>query len=310
MCPSGPFKVVALLLVCSCPALGSPACDADREALHWLERMSRSMREFSYQGVVTYQRGNSLQPLRISHYVTDGRETALLTSLSGRAGTVVRRGHPQDRVHPGGQLTRISAGHGADPCGLARHYRLQFRHTSREAGRDARWLQVSPRDRYRYGYQLALDTETGLLLRSRMLTGDGKVLEHFQFADLQIGRTAVPVATNIMHLITHTKEVAPSERRGPPWRVTWVPEGFVATGPGRGVGFSDGLAAFSVYLERRRQGLEPGEGRARRGGTTAYTRGVHLAGRPLLITVIGEIPIDTARKVADSITWVDSSDAH
>ena len=253
----------------------------------------------------------SLQPLRISHYVTDGRETGLLTRLSGSAGSVVREGHPRGGIHPGGQSTPVSTGRGADPCGLGRYYRLQFRHTSREAGRDARWLQVSPRDRYRYGYQLALDTETGLLLRSRMLAKDGKVLEHFQFADLQIGRSAaVPVASRIDHLITHTKKVAPSERREPPWRVTWVPEGFVATGQGRGVAFSDGLAAFSVYLERRRQGLEPGEGRARRGGTTAYTRGVHLAGRPLLITVIGEIPIDTARKVVDSITWADSSDAH
>ena len=39
----------------------------------------------------------------------------------------------------------------------------------------------------------------------------------------------------------------------------------------------------------------------RTGGTTSYTRGMHLAGRPVLLTVIGEVPLNTARMVADSI---------
>ena len=49
--------------------------------------------------------------------------------------------------------------------------------------------------------------------------------------------------------------------------------------------------------------LKPGEGRASIGGTTAYTRGMQLDGKDVLVTVVGEVPINTARMVADSISW-------
>ena len=68
--------------------------------------------------------------------------------------------------------------------------------------------------------------------------------------------------------------------------------------------YTDGLAVFSVFLELMQRQIQPGEGRARTGGTTAYTRGLQLAGRPVLVTVVGEVPINTARIVADSVNWV------
>ena len=68
--------------------------------------------------------------------------------------------------------------------------------------------------------------------------------------------------------------------------------------------FTDGLAVFSVFVEQVEQPISPGEGRARMGGTTAYTRGLQLAGRPLLVTIVGEVPVNTARMVADSVQWM------
>ena len=38
------------------------------------------------------------------------------------------------------------------------------------------------------------------------------------------------------------------------------------------------------------------------GSTTSYTRGMRLGNQPVLITVIGEVPVNTARMVADSVT--------
>lgn len=58
---------------------------------------------------------------------------------------------------------------------------------------------------------------------------------------------------------------------------------------------------FSVFLEMLSGDIRPGEGVVRTGGTTSYTRGMHLAGVPVLVTVIGEVPLNTARMVADSI---------
>jgi sigma-E factor negative regulatory protein RseB len=43
---------------------------------------------------------------------------------------------------------------------------------------------------------------------------------------------------------------------------------------------------------------------ARNGSTISYTRGMRLPGQPLLVTVLGEVPVNTARMVADSIEQV------
>ena len=86
-----------------------------------------------------------------------------------------------------------------------------------------------------------------------------------------------------------------------------MPAGFTLTAgdavSGHDKTFTDGLAVFSVFVEPVDQAIAPGEGRARMGGTTAYTRGLQLAGRPLLITIVGEVPVNTARMVADSVRW-------
>jgi sigma-E factor negative regulatory protein RseB len=61
---------------------------------------------------------------------------------------------------------------------------------------------------------------------------------------------------------------------------------------------------FSVFLEQLPRELRPGEGLTRLGSSLSYTRGMHLADRPVLVTVIGEVPVNTARMVADSIRVV------
>jgi sigma-E factor negative regulatory protein RseB len=90
------------------------------------------------------------------------------------------------------------------------------------------------------------------------------------------------------------------------WELKWLPSGFMPTdSPEQSDGrrtYTDGLAVFSVFLEPLRGDIKPGEGVARQGSTTSYTRGMTLSGAPVLVTVIGEVPVNTARMVADSIS--------
>jgi sigma-E factor negative regulatory protein RseB len=277
--------------------------------------MSRSLREVSYQGVFTYEHGSSMQTLRINHSVDDGVESEQLTRLTGGGGSVMRTEHPLDCIHPGSRLLRISAGFENDleHCGLAAYYQLKLGPRDLIAGRYAQVLTVVPRDMYRYGYQMALDTETGLLLKSQTMAQDGKILERFQFADLVIGSgQEAGTQFDVVHHAQHDDHAQSAPPRSiatgsDSWHAAWVPEGFALT---RGEAhsqsdktYTDGLAVFSVYLEPMQQRVQPGEGRARQGGTTAYTRGKQLGGKAILVTVVGEVPVNTARMVADSITW-------
>jgi sigma-E factor negative regulatory protein RseB len=158
---------------------------------------------------------------------------------------------------------------------------------------------------------MSLDRETGLLLKTQTISHGHKILETTQFAQLSYTHP-VPAATtaDIVHEARHPA----AEVNGPPgtavpaWVVGWLPRGFLATDSPLGTSgrrtYTDGLAVFSVFLEVLDVEIEPGEGLVRRGGTTTYTRGMRLAARPVLVTVIGEVPVNTARMVADSVSWV------
>jgi len=302
---------LATLVQAAPPASRCPVTDA--EALAWLSRMSHSLRETSYRGVFTYQHGGSTQAMRISHAVAGNVEHEQITRLSGDSVRVERTAHPLDCIHPGHRLVRLGETYNQEGagCGLAASYDVRMAGAHRIAGRDAVIINVLPRDRFRYGYQIALDEETGLLLKTQTVAGDGRVLERFQFAEIQIGDaegsgTDVELIHEAPHRHGRERPAAPDSALA--WSVNWLPEGFTITddiaASGHNKTFTDGLANFSVFLEPMAQMPAPGAGMARQGGTTSYSRGVELSGRPVLITVLGEIPPGTARQVADSISWV------
>jgi sigma-E factor negative regulatory protein RseB len=309
------FVTVVISAVLSAPIARASSCsDADAEALSWLEKMSRSHQQVSYHGVVTFQRGEDMQVVQVAHSIHSGHSFERMTRLTGQGAQVTRAGHPLDCVHPGqnlllGQLQ-------ARGCGLAGYYRFQLEEGERIAGRQAIKLLAQPRDMYRYGYIFELDRETGLLLRTSTLGPGDITLERFQFADLTYGEpVSSSVDIDVVHPALHPHPVSPvvrMRRVGLPWSVGWLPRGFTATDAAELDNarrtYTDGLAVFSVFLEPLARAIQPGEGVARVGSTLSYTRGMQLAERPVLVTVIGEVPINTARMVADSVRVVQADD--
>jgi sigma-E factor negative regulatory protein RseB len=307
-------SATALLLVAAQPfAAQSPSgavcLGAEPEALDWLDRMSRSSHEVDYRGVVTFQRGDDMQVMQIVHSVSGGSTSEQMTRLTGQGAQVERADHPLECLHPGHKLLQVGSSLHEGGCGIAEHYRFAVSDGERVAGREAVRIQVEPRDMYRYGYILELDRETALLLKTSTVGRGAKVLERFQFADLTYGQneqSSAAVAT--VHRAAHPNpaEQPAGESVGLDWRPGWLPSGFMITDAAahsdRRRTYTDGLAVFSVFLEPLRGDMRPGEGMAQQGSTTSYTRGMRLAGQPVLVTVIGEVPVNTARMVADSVT--------
>lgn len=300
----------ALLLPAGGLALEGDCPAADAEALDWLDKMSRSLQQVSYHGVVTFQHGEEMQAMQVSHTVADGMATERLTELTGQGAEVVRVDHPLECVHPGHKLLQLRAQLQAGHCGIADYYRFAVVSGDLVAGRQAVRIRIEPRDMYRYGYLMDLDRETGLLLKSATLGRGNEILEKFQFASLSY--TADPSSGDAGSPVHHAQHPLPAEPElttggfgGPAWGLKWVPQGFTATdSPQKGEArrtYTDGLAVFSIFLEPLSGDIRPGEGVVRSGGTTSYTRGMQLAGQAVLVTVIGEVPLNTARMVADSI---------
>ncbi|MBT4521723.1 MAG: negative regulator for alginate biosynthesis [Halieaceae bacterium] len=280
------------------------------DAMHWLAKMSRGSHRVDYHGVVTFQRGDDMQVMQISHAITNGSSTEQMTQLTGQGAQIVRQNHPLECVHPGHHLLRADGETSAGGCGITDHYRLQVDAGERIAGRKAMRIRVDPLDMYRYGYIMDLDKETGLLLKVQTIGRGNKVLERFQFASLSLGTNSKAAANpELVHKATHPVVTESSAVAVPAsrWAIQWLPGGFTATDSQQGAHsrrtYTDGLAVFSVFLERLPKKIKAGEGVARHGGTTSYTRGMRLKGKPVLVTVIGEVPLNTARMVADSLSW-------
>lgn len=300
---------VVIALVVVLPVRAADCGEQDLLALDWLDKMSRSSHDSSYHGVITMHRGGRLQSVQVSH-VNDGYSTSeSMTRLTGQGAEVHRAGHPLYCVHPGHKLLRRGSEATDDDCGVAKYYRLAIVPGERIAGQRTVAIEARPRDPYRLGHRLSLDSNTGLLLRSDSFDVDGKYLERFQFTKLSYnehmpGVADVEVRRSARHPAAEQSGQSASPMR--PWSVTWVPVGFFPTDNPLPTSdrrtFTDGLAVFSVFLES--SGIKPGEGAVREGGTLAYSRGMILAGEPVLVTVIGEVPLGTARMVADKVAWM------
>lgn len=281
--------------------------DTDPQAIEWLKKMSQSAHASAYHGVVTFQRGDDLEVMQVSHVADDTGVTESFTRLTGQGAQVLRQQHAPECVHPGQQLLEMGNDLAAGECGIANYYRFELGQGQRIADRESVRLNVMPRDVYRYGYILYLDRETGLLLQATTMDRGNTKLERFAYADITYGPVPKPRENvAVVHEAEHpSQDVQSLPEVDFDWTVAWLPPGFTATQPVSSSdgqrSFTDGLAVFSVFLEPLDVAIAPGEGVVRWGSTTSYTRGMRAGEFPVLITVIGEVPVNTARMVTDAI---------
>ncbi|WP_019529951.1 MucB/RseB C-terminal domain-containing protein [Dasania marina] len=280
-------------------------------AQDWLQKMSSSHRQLNYQGLFTYEQADNIQTMRIFHALIDGEEYERLERLNSSELNVVRKGHGPSCMHAGDKLINLLKQQFHSQAGMAHFYDFSLAGYDRVAGRKVVVLAIMPRDKHRFGHRLSLDEETGLLLRGVQYSTDNKVLERFQFVELELN---VDIPAHIFSDPKHSQQaahIAPgvSDDHHYAWRLNWVPGGFkpISGTPKKTTvdsqTFTDGLAVFSVFVEPHNNSSPNAgvQGRAQRGATMAYSRAFQLNGTTYRVTVVGEIPQLTAERVAASI---------
>lgn len=302
--------ILALLLLA--PLLAAHADDTPAAA--WLDRLSHSMSQLNYRGMLTFESGDHLESLRVTHGVIGGEEYERLEHLDGERREVIRRGEQLTCIYLGQRLSRLfrkQPAAGEQTPVLDAHYDLRTTGEGRVAGRHTMGISITPKDEYRFGYRLALDYDTGLLLRSELLGGDGHVLERFQFVEVDVGQPLKPewIADATPQADATAAKAAATGPAPPAWKPQWLPAGFVLSASPKqsredALTYSDGLAVMSIFLEPVTDSAPAGAGKARQGATVAYTRPLRRADRSYIVTVIGEVPQITAERVANSVDWV------
>lgn len=295
--------------------------DESKTAEAWLERLGPALNMTTYRGVLVYTRGEQISSMRVAHRYLDGHVEERLVQQDGANGEFVRKGarvvcvlpnrgrFQLDPVVPSGPFAESFASRLVPDNSW---YQPELLGNDRVAGYPAKVVALNARDRNRYSYRIWLELDSGLLLKSHVRSADGHVLESFQFTDLEITDTLPDSEFEVQGNGRDTSvkvlpdaEATESSIAMSGWRLGWKPDGFVPAAAlrsenGQSMAFSDGLAAFSVFVEPSGD-LDMPTGASRIGATTAYMHRMTVGETVFLVTVIGEIPPETAMRVAESV---------
>ncbi len=311
------LKVIKLAALVAAVLLHGPLFAEQMESAHDLmARMAKATRELNYSGVFTYEHRGNLTSAKLIHEVRDGKTYERLLHMDGVQRDVINRSDNLDCVRTGDMLLRGHAYkiNNQNYSRLQDFYEFHIKGDGRIADRQVSMVHVLPRDKYRYGYVVAIDKESGLLLQSVLMSHAGKPLERFQFVDISIGDGSTKIDSQLKDeefdnvdqkdCVQLTRKIVSQPSM---WQLNWLPPGFVLAShqsPGasgqESMMFTDGMAVFSIFIDSVQGGALP-QVDAKLGATVAVLNNVDINGQQYAICVVGEIPRGTASQVASAI---------
>lgn len=297
---------------------------ADPQAL--LMRMQQAASNLDYDGTFVFQRGDQLESLRIVHKASGGVTRERLVSLNGapreilRTDSEVRCYLPDENAvlieHRRADNRNFPALLPDTLSVLKKNYRVRTGASGRVAGRAVQLVTITPRDTYRYGYQLWADKPTGLLLRASLIDAQGQAIEQYMFTQISIGAS---IAESELAPQIVSKGVAAPRRVAEPeeapaassdrWEAAQLPAGYelkrrmrrrlsARQQPVEQLVYSDGLAVVSVFIEP----VDSAVPSVLSGHT--HMGAVHAFGKVTeghQVTVLGEAPAVTVNMIGVSV---------
>jgi sigma-E factor negative regulatory protein RseB len=315
--PARAEKAVVTVPATMQPVAVPASVAAEAEGLALLRAAGEAWRTGNFRGRLVYVRGNRMDSMQVVHAVFDGVEHERISHLDDSATEIIRRGNDTVSVHSDRRMTQFEVAGAAGVfhpfavpgIDIGRVYSVQRRGATRVAGRSAELLDIVPRDANRHGYRLCLDSVTRLPVRYEVLSRNGRTLESVEFLDIETG---ISVPREMFDAPGGGRSASVTRVADAPMPAvvpSWLPEGFRVTGsrahqagaqePVSAVTYSDGLAAFSFFVERATAAAKP---MGQQVGPTVVVSGVldaAQAGR-FLVTLVGELPAGTAVKIVES----------
>lgn len=288
-----------------------------------LEQAHMQAKTSSYKGLLTTKTGSELLNTRLKHFFHDGNEYESIELMDGQPTHWVRNNDriqcilPErkmiidERRHMGVSFPRLITPSQTELT-LSAIYDISELPPVRVASRQARVLALRPKDDYRYSYQLYLDKEKGLLLKSQLIDGRDQILEQVGFTEIEF-------------------DVDASERprmmsAAPGWRTSQVQTHVVGADhmnfilPDVHLGFAkaqslcksksqdeevhqtvftDGLSTVSIFVQKTREGLALPDAPLIHGAVMSMTK----LENGHLVTAIGEVPQKTLESFLSVLSW-------
>lgn len=300
---------------------------ADTAAVElWLQKMHQAAHMSNYVGKFVYQQDNQLSLMRIIHAANKEGEHERLISLDNVGREIIRTRGVVTCILPDSKSVVVEKGRPAQQFppafpvkvkSLQGYYRFALDNQEQVAGRLAQKIVILPHDRYRYGHNLWVDNETGLLLKTHLVDDHGNLLEQFMFTEIEF-MEAIPEAmlkpgitgeSYTWHKAKILDKDIVMEDEDQIWMVNALPVGFRSdmkrkhNMPNqkvvRHMVFTDGLASVSVFIEKLQPKMPNLVGASRMGAVNAYGKQINNH----YVTAVGEVPRATVQMISESVNF-------
>lgn len=290
-------------------------------AKNLLIEMANAVHTRNFDASFVVVKGKAMEPYRWVHAKQGDTELEHLSLLNGAGLEMVRIDDQVTYFEPQSEpySLKTDAISGPIPEALFRdveylsaNYDFVLGGKGRVAGRAAQLVRIESKDDNKYNYWIWIDTESSLLLKSAYVNHQGEALEQLQLTHISVTEQPESMLLEVLNrkfptpLPDEVMNATASTTSN--WKIAWLPAGFELIKSDRHnldlnneltdyYLFSDGFIEVSVFIQRPLPG-ERLSGALTSGATTVY---VHNGGN-FDVSVVGNIPIKTAKKIAESVS--------
>ncbi|WP_232821174.1 MucB/RseB C-terminal domain-containing protein [Oceanimonas marisflavi] len=317
MIQNGLRTALVFLLVMAWPARAT--VEADPVAL--LKNMQQAYHQLNFELTLVESGLGEPEPKRLTRGHLDGQTLTHLLHLNGRPREFLQRddetsffdysseGYTLRNARLPGLFTRVQH---LPLTHLLEHYEAVIAGRSRVLGRTANLVRLLPKAEHCYGYVLWLDQQSGLLLRLDTLDHEASLVAQSMGVALSISEQPAPLLQELQNIhlppAMPLADAQPAAGAPATWQAGWLPAGFeirtqnrhrlpLTEQPVEYLMASNGVVDISVYVAES-QVNESRQQLVRQGATHLVS--LVSPGR-VEVTVVGDVPADTARRIAESI---------
>ena len=286
-----------------------------------LLNMANAVHTRNFDASFVVVKGKAMEPYRWVHAKQGETELEHLSLLNGAGLEMVRINDQVTYFEPQSQPYSINTDSIAGPIpevlfkdieALSSQYDFVLGGKGRIAGRAAQLVRIESKDEYKYNYWIWLDTESSLLLKAAYVNHQGEALEQLQLTHISVTEQPAPMILEVLNRNFPTplpgNALEGEKSNATNWRIGWLPNGFKLLKSDRHkldlnneltdyYLYSDGFVEISVFVQRPFPGRRL-SGSLTSGATTIYA---HNGGN-FDVSVVGNVPSQTAKAIAESVT--------
>ena len=326
--------------VCEKCAIQEQAVWNEKGVEHLIGRIGWAAEQQNFLGRYIISQRDSLVALQTAHFFANQVEYELITTLMGDKHQIYRKNEEYYGVNYQTQqvffdpqsMAQLFPFWGKPGYGKAdEYYTLSYLRKDYFLGRNTDVVRIEPKDKLRFGYQMWLDHETGLLLRLEVEDDSGSPLQRFSFTEIDLDAVTESQEEEIKNFIATLKAAQyqvyewPFTHASPAafgWHLVQLPVGFeqviFITRPRFSAQeheflqwvFSDGVANVSIFIEHMIDEEEVNVASLQPSGAT---HGIVFPLGEWKVTLVGEVPERTLQAFAlalehDPIQFTENED--